>query len=443
MGLARARALIRHARTPGNSYSVPRSCARLSGGPSTSRNSSDSDLRRTPRREHHPDSSRAPEKARSGSSIAAFSSRWGAGRSLSDSSLRGPAIPAVWSVSPGSGVPRARSSAVTRPDGDTALPSSLASGTRASIMASDALVSEGGSGLEYDFLLAAGARPSDIRLSFPEALGVVAEPSGALRVTLHDLSSLRHAPPVAYQEIGGKRRRVAARFAVRSSGEVGFEVGAYDPTMPLVIDPTIELSTLFGGLGFASDVAADETGNVYVVGQTNGENFPVTGDLGHVAFPYPAYLFKVSPSGELLFSVLFGGQGSEEPLAVTVDPEGNAVVCGGTNSIDFPLVGAFQTQGGGSYVVGFVIKFASDGSRILFSASAADRSFRTPSGFSGRRGVVYVSGWTEGALDLVNAADSVQVGRELSFPPSIRPRTASCTRRTLGAPMTRCSRSWP
>lgn len=45
--------------------------------------------------------------------------------------------------------------------------------------------------------------------------------------------------PVAFQEINGKRVQVAANYTLseKSGNTYGFQVGEYDKTRPLVIDP--------------------------------------------------------------------------------------------------------------------------------------------------------------------------------------------------------------
>ena len=58
---------------------------------------------------------------------------------------------------------------------------------------------------------------------------------------------LQHKP-VVYQEVAGERRQVAANFVVQGQ-EVGFALGGYDPSEPLVIDPILSYSTYLGGSG--------------------------------------------------------------------------------------------------------------------------------------------------------------------------------------------------
>ncbi|MBK6315748.1 MAG: SBBP repeat-containing protein [Blastocatellia bacterium] len=277
----------------------------------------------------------------------------------------------------------------------------------------DAVVYDAGRGLEYDFVVAPGGNPAAIRLAFDGASSVRIDLSGALLVEATHGKVVRHAPPVAFQEVDGVRRAVAARFVAREGG-FGFETSAYDRGATLVIDPTIDFSTLYGaGQDFASDVAVDAAGNAYVVGLTIQDHFPVTRDPGQVTSPIPGFLYKVSPSGELLFSIVFGGDGTDDPRAVVIDPDGNPVVVGGTSSVNFPLVDAFQTTGNWSSSA-FVTKFSSDGSRILFSTlfggTGLSGAFDVECRPGGR---IYVSGSANEGLLLVNAADSTQVKQDL------------------------------
>lgn len=131
-----------------------------------------------------------------------------------------------------------------------------------------------GGELEYDWIVDPGADPDTIRMSFSGAVGIEIEADGDLN--LHTTAGdLVQSAPVLYQEIGGQRQAVDGRFELRGGGpdgfEVGFEVGAYDPSLPLVIDPIIGYSTYLGGSRneVISFSAIDAAGNTYVLGTTS------------------------------------------------------------------------------------------------------------------------------------------------------------------------------
>src|SRR5947209_3262787 len=123
--------------------------------------------------------------------------------------------------------------------------------------------------LENDFVLAPGADPSLIRLTFEGTEQVRLEDTGALLVQVAG-AELRQAPPVVYQERPDGRQAVAGGYTVNEHGEIGFVVGAYDATRPLIIDPVLVYSTYLGGSDGdqGSGIAVDVVGNAYVTGFT-------------------------------------------------------------------------------------------------------------------------------------------------------------------------------
>jgi hypothetical protein len=134
---------------------------------------------------------------------------------------------------------------------------------------------------------------------------------------------------------------------------VRFEIGAYDRSLPLVIDPVVSYGTYLGGAGSdgAFSVALDSAGNIYVAGITAsptsaagfapGRPFSGTTD-GFVA--------KFNAQGTaLVYATYLGGSDLDAAMAVAVDAQGNAYLTGGTNSRDFPVTsGAFQPRFGGT-----------------------------------------------------------------------------------------------
>lgn len=129
-----------------------------------------------------------------------------------------------------------------------------------------------GGQLEYDFLLAPQADPSQIRLKITGAKNVSVGADGALVVNTPE-GELRHRKPVLMETLpNGSRRNVAGAFRVLGRDEVGFSVEGHDPALALSIDPVLESSTYFGGSADDQVIATD--GNGSVAGMTTSIDVP-------------------------------------------------------------------------------------------------------------------------------------------------------------------------
>jgi hypothetical protein len=172
----------------------------------------------------------------------------------------------------------------------------------------------------------------------------------------------RHRKPSAYQEIGGRRIVVEARFVLNQHTRIlSFKVGHFDRSQDLVIDPVVVYSTFLGGSGNEQvyGVATDPNGNTYVTGVTNSPNFP--GAV--VARSNDVFVSKLSPDGQTrLFTTLLGGSANDGGTAIAVDATGHAYITGGTASADFP---ASPPQNG--FFNCFVMKLDVDGASVLYS----------------------------------------------------------------------------
>jgi hypothetical protein len=129
--------------------------------------------------------------------------------------------------------------------------------------------------LEYDFIVAPGADPRLVQLSFEGGKKIGLDGKGNLDIELPGGKVVFQAP-AAYQKAAEGRRVVASRFVRLGGGRIGFEVGGYDRGQPLFIDPVLEYSTYGGGSGndVGYCVATDAGGNAYVTGFTDSPSFP-------------------------------------------------------------------------------------------------------------------------------------------------------------------------
>ncbi len=188
-----------------------------------------------------------------------------------------------------------------------------------------------GGQLEYDFVVAAGADPRVIKLSFAGADEMRIDACGDLVMDVGG-GEIRQHKPVVYQEVEGVKQEVAGRYVMRGKRQVGIEVGGYDASRELVIDPVLVYSTYLGS-GVGLGIAVDSANNAYVTGYTDSLNFPVTPGAFQTANAggYDAFVTKLNGSGTaLLYSTYLGGSSGEQSLGIAVDSAGNAYVTGGT-----------------------------------------------------------------------------------------------------------------
>src|SRR3989475_4888738 len=81
--------------------------------------------------------------------------------------------------------------------------------------------------LEYDLVVAPGADPSQIALSFEGADRLEIDANGDL--VLHTaVGAIRQRRPLIYQELADGRREIAGGYVLKGAESVGFEVAAYD-----------------------------------------------------------------------------------------------------------------------------------------------------------------------------------------------------------------------
>ena len=253
-----------------------------------------------------------------------------------------------------------------------------------------------GQQLEYDFVLAAGADPEVIRLSFSGEDSLDVDGGGNLVLRIGGETVLQHAP-VVYQKIAGRRLLLAGSYVKTGLHEVGFRVPRRDAGQPLYIDPILSFSTFLGGSGYdyARGIALDGQRNVYVTGYTNSQTFPGTG--GNTGTDYDAFVTKISPAGAILYSTYLGGGAEDHAYAIAVNASGEAYVTGRTYSSDFPIANAYQSTNVGGDAA-FFTKLNAAGNAVLYSSYLGGSSSNEGYGIAvDGAGRAYVVGGTASA----------------------------------------------
>lgn len=196
--------------------------------------------------------------------------------------------------------------------------------------------------IEYDFVVHPGADFRDVVLSIEGADFVELDPDGNLVILCHG-NSARFLAPAVYQLHAGNRIHVPGRYVLDGDRRVRFDIGAYDPAVPLIIDPVVQFASYVGLSSVdARGVGVDGQGNMYVAGITYSSESPLPGT--HVNTPLGGgqniFVVKFSPDGkEVIYSTFIGGSDKGTGKAMYVDAEGCAYIGGNTKSTDLPTSG--------------------------------------------------------------------------------------------------------
>lgn len=239
--------------------------------------------------------------------------------------------------------------------------------------------------------------------------GIVVDSTGAAYVTGNTTSS-------DFPTVDG--------FDTSFNGEVDAFVAKLSPQGDALLN-----STFLGGnsLDWGRGIAMDAAGAVYVTGDTESLNFPVTANSYDTTFngglvdpTYDAFVakFHVRTLGTFSSLVLdyctfIGGSDGDYASDIALDSDGNALIAGYSRSADFPLANAVDAVHAG-YSDAFVAKLNPAGDGLVYSTylggSGSDSGKATA---VDSKGSACVTGSTTSSdFPLVNAFDTTRQGTD-------------------------------
>ena len=246
---------------------------------------------------------------------------------------------------------------------------------------------------KYSYILKPGANPSQIRWHYvgEKQMNVKAK---ELKIRT-ELGELLEQELFAYQIINGQERPVRCEFKQFKDGSIGFELGAYDATLPLIIDPVLVFATYNGAVSdnFGMTATYGYDGTAYSAGVVYGNNFPlpslasfdISSNFTTLSGNYgitDVFVTRYAADGStMLWSSFLGGgdatQGTETAHSLVCDSLNNIYLFGATSSLDFPVSpGAFQsTHAGGTANTNFYYNgeyFGTQGTDIYVSKLSAN-----------------------------------------------------------------------
>ncbi len=267
--------------------------------------------------------------------------------------------------------------------------------------------------MKYDFEVRPGGNVADIRIAYKGATGLKYHTDGSIVATT-PMGSVTEDKPYSYQLEGNKV--VSSEFKL-ADGVLSFETGSYDPNQTLIIDPTLEWATYYGGADFdnGKGVATDTFGNVYVTGSTSStDNIATVGafrtTLTGAQYSSDALLAKFDADGARRWATYYGGSIDDYAFGISCDIYGNIFICGGTNSgSGLGTPGSFKPSFSGDPLGAdaFIAKFDSGGRRRWGTYYGGENADQGVSVSTDPDGNVYMAGSTS-SPDSIASRNSYQ-----------------------------------
>ncbi|MEO0341183.1 MAG: hypothetical protein AAF242_18460, partial [Bacteroidota bacterium] len=144
----------------------------------------------------------------------------------------------------------------------------------------------------YDFILQPDAKVEDISM-FTNGKNPQIDQNGDFTIEVEG-GKIRHSAPISYQEIDGELNPVQSRFQL-DGGYLNFVLGDYDPSYPVVIDPTVS----FEAMDMAMMPLCDCKEYIYLneVNGTNGKVHKFVVDPSATSISSHLYLREITSTG--------------------------------------------------------------------------------------------------------------------------------------------------
>ena len=157
-----------------------------------------------------------------------------------------------------------------------------------------------------------------------------------------------------------------------------------------------------------SDVVTDKEGNLYITATTRSADLPLKNPLqnaiGGDDGTSSAFVAKIDPTGEVLFSTYFGGSSHDSGYHIDVDQAGAVFVTGSTKSVNLPTTSGVIQPGPACpnellwCSDGFLLKLSPTG-RLLMATYLGFGNTDVPRLAVGADGGIFLGGTARSRLD--------------------------------------------
>ncbi|KAA5534897.1 T9SS type B sorting domain-containing protein [Taibaiella lutea] len=215
--------------------------------------------------------------------------------------------------------------------------------------------------MEYEFEVHPGGDPNKIQMQLKWVKKSSIDTSGNLHLE-NSMGKITDKAPETFQS--GKKIESAY---ILNDKKLSFNIQQYDPNQTLVIDPTLDWATYYGGTSFdyGYSCATDALGNAYLNGSTQSPSIIASGGYQNIygGGSNDAFLVKFNASGIRQWATYYGGASNDAGRSCTIDFSGNIYLTGTTASLSGITSGGYQNVYGGGTSDAFIIKFDAAGIR--------------------------------------------------------------------------------
>ena len=266
--------------------------------------------------------------------------------------------------------------------------------------------------IRYDYIVQPGADVNMIKMVFEGTDKIYLNRPDEL--VMHTrFGAVKQTGLEAYQKNNGQKQAITSRFMQDADGKIHFDVGNYDKTRPLVIDPLL-YSTFIGGTGTesSSGIVLDGSGNAIITGTGYSTDFPTKpGSYSETPVGgWDVFVTKLNSNGSgLIYSTFIGGMYDDGSNSIAIDNTGSVYITGSTASFDYPTTpGAFDETGNSEWVCDeeyncyrsdvFVTKLNSSGSALQYSTFIGGLAYQAGTSIAvDNNHNVYITGYTSSA----------------------------------------------
>lgn len=220
----------------------------------------------------------------------------------------------------------------------------------------------------YDFIVKPYAHPELINIKFDGIQEIDLVNRDVVIQSVNNI--IENSSLLAYQIVDGEKTEIECNFRLKN-GNISFELGDYDRSKELIIDPVI-YSSYFGGNGddLPRGVKYIDTQNFFLVGSTSSTDFRTTTGAYDVEYAdrSDAFLTKFKiVNAEYIpqFTTFIGSLEFDEAIDIAVT-KNYILITGNTESPDFPTLNALKSNHSGGKDI-FVSSLSLDGDSLLQS----------------------------------------------------------------------------